>query len=310
MSKVRFGVVLWDWPEDGSRGREHLQNIVKYLDTLDNAYESVWLGDHFTLGSLTDMNADILECLTTLTYLSAKFPTLDFGPITLASSFRNPALLAKITSTLSVLSGGKFILGIGAGCNEEEYRQYGYEYLSNKTRIKQMEEAVQIIRLLWTHDDITFIGKYHRIENAYCNPKPDPMPPILIGGGGEKYTLKVVARHADWWNGAYYGVKTWTHKLNVLASHCDDVGRDFDDILKSAMWAVALAGSDEEALRLAKRCVAYPGGLLIGSPDSLVSQMGELVDAGVEYFQLGFTQFPNYEATQLFVDEVIPELAI
>ena len=156
MSKVRFGVVLWDWPEDGSRGRDHTQNIIKYLDTIDNAYESVWLGDHFTLGSLTEMDADILECLTALTYLSAKFPNLDFGSITLASSFRNPALLAKITSTLSILSDGKFILGIGAGCNEEEYRQYGYEYPSNKTRIKQMEEAVQIIRLLWTQDDVTF----------------------------------------------------------------------------------------------------------------------------------------------------------
>jgi alkanesulfonate monooxygenase SsuD/methylene tetrahydromethanopterin reductase-like flavin-dependent oxidoreductase (luciferase family) len=308
MSKVRFGVLLPDFPEDDSRGRGHTQNIIKYLDTLDSVYESVWLGDHFTEGNLTDMDADFLECLTALSYLSAKFPDLYFGPLTLASSFRNPALLAKITSTLSVLSDGKFILGIGAGWNEEEYRQYGYEFPSNRTRIKQMEEAVQIIKLLWTQDDVTFKGKYHRVENAYCNPKPDPLPPILIGGGGEQFTLKVVARYADWWNGGARDVKTWTHKLDVLSNHCDDVGRDYDDILKSAMCGVALAGSDEEALELAKRGPFPLEWWKIGSPESLVSQMGELVDAGVEYFQLYFTQFPNHEATQIFAEEVIPEL--
>jgi alkanesulfonate monooxygenase SsuD/methylene tetrahydromethanopterin reductase-like flavin-dependent oxidoreductase (luciferase family) len=307
MSKVRFGVVIGDFPEDGSRGREYIQKIVNYLDNLDKAYESVWLGDHFTMGRHTSMDADLLECLTALTYLSAKFPNLDFGPLTLASSFRNPALLAKISSTLSVLSGGKFILGIGAGWNEVEYRQYGYDFPSNRTRIKQMEEAVQIIKLLWAQDDVTFIGKYYRVENAYCNPKPDPLPPILIGGGGEKYTLKAAARYADWWNGVFYDVNTWKHKLSVLANHCDDVGRDFDDILKSVFYLVALADSDEEALRLAKRSSFYPR-LMVGSPESVASKLGDLVDAGVEYFQLWFTPFPNNEATQKFADEVITEL--
>jgi alkanesulfonate monooxygenase SsuD/methylene tetrahydromethanopterin reductase-like flavin-dependent oxidoreductase (luciferase family) len=309
VSKVRFGILLPDFPEDDSRGREHTQNIITYIDTLDSVYESVWLGDHFTEGNVTDMDADFLECLTALSYLSAKFPDLYFGPLTLASSFRNPGLLAKITSTLSVLSDGKFILGIGAGWNEEEYRQYGYEFPSNRTRIKQMEEAVQIIRLLWTQDDVTFKGKFHRVENAYCNPKPDPLPPILIGGGGEKFTLKVVARYADWWNGGARDIRTWSHKLDVLSNHCDDVGRDYDDILKSAMCGVALAGSDEEALELAKRGPFPLEWWKIGSPESLASQMGELVDAGVEYFQLYFTRFPNHEATQIFADEVIPEIS-
>jgi alkanesulfonate monooxygenase SsuD/methylene tetrahydromethanopterin reductase-like flavin-dependent oxidoreductase (luciferase family) len=310
VSKVRFGILLPDFPENKSRGQEHVQDIINYLGSLDDVYESVWLGDHFTLGNMTDMDADILECLTALSYLSAKFPNLKFGPLTLASSFRNPALLAKITATLSVLSEGKFILGMGAGWNEEEYRQYGYEFPSNRTRIKQMEEAIQIIKLLWTQDDVTFKGKYYHVENAYCNPKPDPIPPILIGGGGEKFTLKAVAMYADWWNGWLYDVKTWTHKLHVLSNHCDDVGRDFDGILKSMGLAIALAGSDEEALKLAKRS-PFPFGRRwkSGSPESLVSQVGELVDAGVEYFQLLFTQFPNHEATQIFADEVIPELS-
>jgi alkanesulfonate monooxygenase SsuD/methylene tetrahydromethanopterin reductase-like flavin-dependent oxidoreductase (luciferase family) len=313
MSKVRYGILLPDFPEDESRGREHVHNIINYIDRLDNVYESVWLGDHFTESMMTTMDADLLECLTTLSYISAKFSDLYIGPLTLASSFRNPALLAKITSTLSVLSDGKFILGIGAGWNEEEYKQYGYEFPSNRTRIKQMEEAVQIIKLLLTQDDVTFIGKYHRVENAYCNPKPDSVPPILIGGGGERYTLKAVAKYADWWNGFSYDVETWTHKLSVLSNHCDDVGRNFNDILKSSASGITLAGSDEEALKIAKSSIYaryFPlERWIIGSPESVVSRMGELIDAGVEYFQLLFTMFPNYEAMQIFADKVIPELS-
>ena len=172
-----------------------------------------------------------------------------------------------------------------------------------------MEEAIQIIKLLWTQDAVTFKGKYYGVENAYCNPKPDPLPPILIGGNGEKLLLKSVARYADWWNGAFLDVKSWTHKLNVLANHCDTVGRDFDDILKSVLWGISIAESEEDALKFAKQCVQPLEWMMIGTPDSLVSRMGELVDAGVEYFQLPFTQFPNYEAMQLFADKVIPELA-
>jgi alkanesulfonate monooxygenase SsuD/methylene tetrahydromethanopterin reductase-like flavin-dependent oxidoreductase (luciferase family) len=182
VSKVGYGVLLPDFPEDDSRGIEHVQGLITYLDSLDDVYESVWLGDHFTLGPFGAVDADVLECFTALTYLSAKFPNLKFGPLTLASSFRNPALLAKITATFSVMTEGNFILGMGAGWNEEEYRQYRYEFPSGRTRIEQMEEAIQIIKLLWTQDGVTFEGKHHRVENAYCNPKPNPVPPILIGG--------------------------------------------------------------------------------------------------------------------------------
>ena len=309
MSKARYGVLLPDFPEDDSRGRDHIQNLMVYLDTLDDVYESVWLGDHFTLGGMTDMDTDILECLTALTYLSTKSPNLQFGPLTLASSFRNPGLLAKMSSTMSVLTEGRFILGMGAGWNKEEYRQYGYDFPSGRIRIEQMEEAIQIIKLLWTQDDVTFKGKYHQVENAYCNPKPDPVPPVLIGGEGEKYTLKAVAKYADWWNGAYRDVKTWIHKMNVLSNHCDDVGRNFDEIIKSAFTIIALADSDEEAAKLAERSPLFsiiPG--VVGSPDSVTSQIGEQIDAGVEYFQLYFTPFPNYEATRIFANEVIPNL--
>ncbi len=308
MSKARFGVLLPDFPDDDSRGHDYVQKIDGYIASLDEAYESVWLGDHLIPWGEMDRSIDVLECMTTLSYFSGRYPDLAFGPITLASSFRNPALLAKITSTLSVLSNGKFILGIGAGWYEEEYRQYGYEYPSAVTRIKQMEEAMQITKLLWTEDEVTFNGKYYVVENAYCNPKPDPLPPIMIGGGGENYTLKAVARQADWWNGVFYNIDTWNHKLDVLQNHCDNVGRDYNEILKTAMWGIAIADTDEEAQKIAETCIFYPRGLLVGCPETLVQKIGTLIDAGVEYFQLYFALFPNINATKKFAEEVITQL--
>jgi len=313
MGKVRFGTAYnAGFPDDGSKGPTYIKNIHNFIETLDEAYESVWVADHFTLGCYTAMDNDILECLTTISYLSARYPNRDFGSLVLASSFRNPALLAKMSATLNLLSEGRFILGIGAGWNEEEYRQYGYEFLSNRTRIKQMEEAIQIIKLLWTQDDVTFKGKYYGVENAYCHPKPDPAPPIMIGGSGEKYTLRAVARYADWWNTVGYDSEAITHKLRVLEQHCDNVGRDFDDILKTELHFVALADSDEEAHRTAKRArehsSLYQLNRIIGSPDTVTAQLGEYIDAGISYFQLIFLPPPNKDAVQLFAEEVIPEL--
>jgi len=318
MCKVRFGVILAPDPEDGNRGRGHVQNILKYLDGLDDAYESAWLPDHFiptvdpTRFDSIDEQAygnDYLECLTTTSYLMPLYPRLKFGQLVLCNRYRNPALLAKMSSTLQVLSGGRLILGIGTGWYQEEYRQYGYDFPSPRTRVRQLEEAVRIIKMMWEEDGVTFHGKHYRVENAHCNPKPDPAPPILIGGKGERYTLKVVARYADWWNGNFLDAETWSHKLNVLASHCDDAGRDLNTILKSTQWLIAVAGSDEEALRLAKRSQYYSERtFMVGTTESVGSRLGELVDAGVEYFQLYFPQHRSIETQQLFADEVIPEL--
>ena len=307
MGKVKFGVGISPHPEDRSKGKDHTQNIYNYLDSLDKRYESAWIPDHL-IPSIEPYNTDYFECLTLTSYLLPQYPNLNFGQIVLCNNYRNPALLAKMSSTLQTLSEGRFILGIGAGWFQDEYRQYGYEFPSPRTRIKQLEEAVQIIKMMWTEDLVTFHGKHYRVDNAYCYPKPDPVPPIMIGGSGEKYTLKVVAKYADWWNGGSVDVETCTHRLSVLANHCDTVGRDYHDILKSAMGIISLAGSDEEALKQAKSSRYPEEWLLSGSPETLASRMGELVDAGVEYFQLFFVPFPNFEATQLFAEQVIPEL--
>jgi alkanesulfonate monooxygenase SsuD/methylene tetrahydromethanopterin reductase-like flavin-dependent oxidoreductase (luciferase family) len=308
MKKIGFGAVIALDTEDLSQGRNHINNIMRYLDSLPKEFESIWLPDHL-VAEMKPYTREYLECLTTTSYLIPQYLYLKFGQFVLCNNFRNPALLAKISSTLQVISEGRLILGIGAGSYKEDHKQYGYRFSSSRTRIQQLEEAVQIIRLMWTEDNVSFHGKYYQIDNAYCSPKPEPLPPIMIGGGGEKYTLRVVANYADWWNGAFLDVDTLTHKLGVLASHCDEVGSDYDEILKSVAWGVAVADSEVEAKKLV-RISQYPEGTFkAGTPETIVSELGEFVDAGFEYFQIYFPQYQNTETTQLFAEEVIPELS-
>ena len=137
---------------------------------------------------------------TLITYLMATYPKMSFCPSVLNQAYRSPALVAKMAAVLQLLSGGRLILGIGAGWKENEQRAYGYDFPPHKVRLDQLEESVQIIRKMWTEDAPTFQGKYYSIKNAYCSPRPDPVPPLLIGGFGPKRTLKIVAKYADWCN--------------------------------------------------------------------------------------------------------------
>ncbi len=160
-----------------------------------------------------------LECLTTIAYLAAAYPSLQFGSSVLCQGYRNPALLAKTVANIQLLTGGRFLFGIGAGWLEEEYRAYGFPYPKASVRIAQLEEAIQVVRLLWTQSPASFQGSYYTIEDAYCEPRPDPIPPLMIGGGGEKLTLRLVARHADWWNIPEGSAENYAHKLDVLRGH-------------------------------------------------------------------------------------------
>ena len=255
MSKAKFGVVLGQYPEDDCVGKQFLINTAAQVETLDSAFHSVWVGDNFNLQHYTAIDAPMLECLTTITYLSTKYPNYDYGSLVLCNAFRNPALLAKMTSILSLLMKQQFILGIGAGWNQQEFQMYGYQFPSTKTRVQQLEEAVQIIKGLWTEDDFTFDGKYHRVQNAYCNPKPVKTPPIMIGGSGEKKTLRLVAKYADACNivlrppsedfGNLYRphdeIIHFLHgKIDVLKQHCKDIGRPYDEIEKTVATYIKL----------------------------------------------------------------------
>jgi alkanesulfonate monooxygenase SsuD/methylene tetrahydromethanopterin reductase-like flavin-dependent oxidoreductase (luciferase family) len=309
--QAKFGLRLPTFPVDGSDGRVFVEQVLSFLGKVEKSFDSVWVDDHFVpwadpLGKTTPT----LESFTSISYLSGIFPNLVFGNIVLCNSYRNPALLAKMGATLQALTKGRFVLGIGAGWKEDEYRAYGYEFPPPKVRIRQLEEGVQIIRKMWTEKETTFKGKYFKVDSAYCYPKPDPIPPIMIGGGGEQLTLKVVARHADWWNYALVSPEAYRSKLKVLEEHCRKQGRDYSEIVKTLANMVAIAETEEKARDIASKSPFIRKGneenYIIGSPDTIIEKLAEYTKLGIEHFMLRFVDFPQSEGAQLFAEKVIP----
>jgi alkanesulfonate monooxygenase SsuD/methylene tetrahydromethanopterin reductase-like flavin-dependent oxidoreductase (luciferase family) len=303
--KVEFGIKVASFPSDGVNGPPFLEKILNYIKETGDGFKTVWVSDHLTPWTAgMPENLDTLECWTTLSYLAGAFPDRRFGTAVLSNSFRNPALLAKMAATLDELSGGRFILGIGAGWREKEYLEYGYDFPPPAVRVRQLSEGVQIIRKLWTEDNVTFSGRYFKVNNLTCYPHPNPCPPIMIGGAGEALTLRVVARYADWWN-TQAALDSYRHKLDVLAEHCDKVGRKFGDIRKTAEAFIALGETREEAKRRVLTGRQYH---FMGTPEEAVAWLGGFLDLGVDYFEVRFLDEPSTAGARLFAEKVIPEL--
>ncbi|MDR5693664.1 MAG: LLM class flavin-dependent oxidoreductase [Armatimonadota bacterium] len=310
MSRVAFGIRIPDFPVHESRGKQFIDEIRRYLDEVSGAFDAAWISDHFIpWAPFQDPATDTLECWTTLSYLSGAYPHLVVGAIVLCNSYRHPPLVAKMGATLATLNGGRLVLGIGAGWFEEEYRRYGYKFPPASVRIQQLAEAVQIIRRMWTEEAASFEGATYRIHNAYCRPKPPTPPPILIGGGGERLTLRVVAEHADWWNLVGGTPEIFARKLRILEEHCRAVGRDPRAIQKT--WAtdgLAIAPTMERALQIAAGSPFTRDriGAIVGDPDEVTKALEQFVALGVEHFILRFVDFPDPAGAKLFAKEVIP----
>ena len=299
------------FPVDGSGGVSFIGQVLSFLGRLSDLYDSAWVCDHLhPWADFVPRETPNLECLTAISYLSALFPRLTFGSIVLCNSFRSPVLVAKMGATLQMLTGGRFVLGIGAGWKGEEYRAYGYEFPSHRVRIAQLEEAVRIIKEMWTRGVSGFKGRHYEVEAAYCHPRPEPAPPIMIGGGGERYLLRVVAEQADWWNIPNASPETYRHKLRVLEGHCGAVGRDPSEIVKTLANIVAIAERSEEAWELARRSPFIPEGeehrYIVGDPEEVANRIEEYVRLGVEHFVLRFLDFPGIDGARLFAERVIP----
>ncbi len=310
MTNIQYGIRVPAFPVNGSQGQSFTKEIEATLAAASGRFHSAWVADHFIpWASWQAAENDTLECLSSLCYLAGAFPQLHFGTIVLCQSYRNPALLAKMGATVQLLSGGRFILGIGAGWKADEYNAYGYDFPKPAVRIRQLEETVEIVKRMWTETPASFEGKYYRIENALCEPKPNPRPPVMIGGGGEQLTLRVVAKHADWWNIPGGDAARYAQKLDVLRGHCDAVGRDFDSIRKT--WAgetISVASTRAQAQRYADGSPFAKGGGILGTPEEVADQLRTFTSLGVDYFILRFTDFPGTDGPRLFAEEVMPLL--
>ncbi len=308
---LHFGWRIPDFPVDGARGPALTRQIVQALETLHGLFDSAWQADHFVpWAGFQDPATDTLEAWTTISFLAGMFTDLQFGNIVLCQSYRSPALLAKMAATFQTLSNGRLILGLGAGWKQDEYRAYGYPFPPTADRLAQLEESVQILRRMWREPRATFHGQHYQIEEAICEPKPEPIPPLLIGGGGKKVTLRIAAQYADWWNFPGGSAEHYAELLEALRGHCAKVGRDENSIVKS--WlndCVAIAPTHEAALSLAQASPFYtPGVSVVGTPEEVAAHLKRFTDLGVRQFILRFVDFPKTDGARLFAQEVIPML--
>lgn len=311
--ELQFGWRIPDFAEEqtGDRGGRAIRfrdQIFDFLDVIHGHFDTTWAGDHFfPWVAEMDQSTETHEPWTILTFLMARYPKLRFGPTVLCQLNRSPALVAKEAAVLQLLSGGRLILGIGAGWKENESLAYGYKFQGAKVRLDQLEETVQIIRKMWTEDSPTFHGKYYSIENAYCFPRPDPVPPILVGGFGPKRTLKIVAKYADWCNIYDADLDFCSGRLEVLRGHCRDVGRDYETITKTYICdCVAVAARHEQAESIKNASLFAPYQPMVGTPDEIAAHIESYANLGFSHFMLRFADYPKADGVKLFMKEVLP----
>ena len=306
---ITFGWRVADFPEYGAGSLAFRDHIFNFMDVLHaGGLDSAWVGDHFfPWAAAIDQNMDTIEAWTTIIYLMSRYPRMRFGTIVLSQSYRPPAALAKMAAIAQWLSGGRFILGIGAGWKENEHLAYGYAYPAVKERLDRLEEAVQIIRKMWTEAAPTFYGQYYHIDNAMCNPVPNPLPPLLIGGAGPLRTLKIVAKYGDWCNLNNKSTAECVESLEILRSHCLKLGRNDDEIVKTAsLDCIALAPTHAQAEQIQQASFYAQFAPVTGTPDELAAQLQAYVNIGITHFILRFADYPKTDGAELFIKEVMP----
>lgn len=307
--RVLFGIQTT--PQDFS----YPELVQIWQDAESLGFDSAWVFDHFIPIMGANVDGPCLEGWTLLSALAAKTSKIRIGVLVTGNTYRNPALLAKMATTVDHISNGRLYLGIGAGWFELEHRAYGFLFYDEKERARRLEEALQVIKKLWTEDHPSFEGKYYRLENAPFAPKnvQKPHPPIMIGGQGKKRIVPLVGRYGDAWN-APIGLspEDIQERMKIIQRECDRVGRKPCDIEVSAFLVlysisdVPLAGP---VLRLGARMIAgerVQRSLLAGTPDEIAKKIQSFVDVGVHHIIMNIQ--PKYDPALLrrFATEVMP----
>ncbi len=309
----RFGIQIE--PQFGFTYDEVAQ-IAKEAERL--GFYGLWTSDHLFWDSRSEQR-NCIEAWTLLTALAPVTTQLRLGTLVTCNSYRPPSILAKIASSFDHLSNGRLEFGLGAGWKALEYRAYGIPFPSIGTRLAQLEEAVQVVRLLWTQERASFSGTHYQLQEALCAPKPVQQPPrIWIAGGGEKVMLRIVAKYAAGWNLLLRSsVETVKRKTNILRWHCDVQKRDFSAIEKSLFLAVVLAEDEKELKRREAESAQALGGRgwwasrelgTAGTPERLAETLRVLQALGFHHFQMVFPYKQEQEMLQRFAELVVPQL--
>jgi F420-dependent oxidoreductase-like protein len=290
-------------------------------------FESIWVFDHFHTTPQPTEEATH-EAWTLMAALGAATSRVRLGQMCTCMAYRNPAYLAKVAATIDIVSGGRVEMGIGAGWYEHEWRAYGYGFPSAGERIAMLDEGVQIMRQAWTEGVATLDGKHYQVDGAICRPLPlqEGGIPLWIAGGGERKTLRIAAQYAQYTN--FDGTpEVFAHKSQVLAEHCRELGTDFDAIVRTANFNVAIGETEKDVqdklawIRanfqkvlppdVAERSYrGYADGLMTGTPEQLAEKLSGLQKQGMTY---AITFFPeaayDHSGIELFAEKVVPELA-
>ena len=301
MAAIQFGWSMPSGPRETSHRSSYVADLERGLELIAGYYDSAWMIDHLQ----TD-NAYLMEGWTSLTYMAALQPRLMFGHAVICQSFRNPALLAKMAATLQYMSGGRFILGIGAGWKKDEYLAYGYDFPSASTRVEELDETMQIINAMWCDERATVQGSHYQVVDAWCEPKPDPLPPIMIGASKPRM-LRLAARYADWWNVSWTGISDYREQVVECERACAEVNRD-PATLRRTWFGGCVCGPTEDDVKSLNTGGISSDNAFVGTPTQIIEQMRPFIELGVDYFILGSGGFPDLTTLEMLIHEVLPAL--
>jgi F420-dependent oxidoreductase-like protein len=328
---MRFGLFIpqgWRLDLAGIEVKDHWQTMLKVARVADDGpFESIWVYDHFhTVPEPTEEATH--EAWTLMAAFAAATERIRLGQMCSCMSYRNPAYLAKVAATVDVISGGRLEMGIGAGWYEHEWRAFGFGFPGAGERLGMLEEGVQIMRQMWTTGTATLDGKHYQVDGAIGRPLPLQAGgiPLWIAGGGEKKTLRIAAKYAQYTN-FDATPETFKHKSEILAAHCRDVGTDFDAIVRSGNYNVVIGETEKDvqdklawvrahyaplvsAAALERAYTQFSTGPLVGTVEQIVERLTEARRLGLTY-AINYFVDAAYDPTsvELYATKVIPALA-
>ena len=306
---IRFGI------HSGPQHTTYADYAALWKAAEDLGFDWASVFDHF-IPIQSDPEGPCFEGLTLLSAMAAQTTKIRCGVLVIGNTYRHPALLANIATTIDHVSNGRLELGVGAGWWDMEHEEYGIPLPPIGRRIRMLGESLPILKSLWTEHRTTFEGRYYQLTNALCEPKPLQQPhiPLWVGGAGEQLTLRAVARDADGWNTFFMPLDAYRHKLDVLADHCKAVGRDPRDIRKSFVVQVAV-GKDQDAVDRRLDALGRSRGVsveaireraVVGTPEQCVEQLMPYVEIGVDDFIVGARAPVDFETLELVATKVAP----
>ena len=320
---MKFGVFIpqgWrlDLPKDLDPYNQWILIKKVTLKAEELGYDYILVYDHFHTVPKPMPNRSVFEAWTLMASLASITKKIRLGQLVTCVLYRSPAYLAKVSSVVDVISNGRVELGLGACWYLDEFNGYGYSFPRARDRIFMLDEAIQVIKLMWTQPKAYFNGKYFKLNGALNDPKPiqKPHPPILVGGGGEKYTLKVAAKHANKWDLFGGTPEIYEHKLEVLYNHCENIGRNFNEIIKTHSLRIIIgenmsAVKDrfkqvEEFIQTGKSFKEVSNWPFIGTYDKIIDSFQKYIDLGVSEFILSFRGPPDFKQLREFAEKIMP----